>query len=377
MAIRLLESVNTDDNPVAQNPDDGAVMNFLSAYKQNGRVWGAAVSWSGKMFTIAKGVLIARGYRILVDESTTLLDLTSAAMPSAQTSYSLIVTVTRVGHNASLGVSYTPSAYPTAAIDQVEGSFALKIGTLVLGPSGVVGFSDSMATVSPPSGGSTAAAAGSGLPAPILEIVSARGGGAYGGYLCLKNKGDYNGYAAAYSVRFRLYRFVGKAKYRERSGSTKVYLLKSSWVQPAVSLGWGAAKRIPPVVLLGDLGSATVTANGSLSYQRNDVISTIADIAQSMFYDPSSGTKSAVTTSSSVYGIRSTGSKKRKIVGQYGKHAKHNYFIFAYRAFLYSGNEVAASSPMSRAVVIAPNYRMKVANGANTGLANKFRVLIE
>jgi len=375
MAIRLLESINTDDNPVAQNPDDGAVMNFLSAYKQNGRIWGAAVSWSGKIFTIAKGVLIARGYRILIDESTTLLDLTSAAMPSAQTSYSVIVAVTRVGHGASLAVSYTSGSYPTAAIDQVEGSYALKIGTLVLGPAGVVGFTDSMATVSPPSGGSSGSL-GSSIPTPILEIASARSGGAYGGYLCLKNKGDYNGYAATYSVRFKLYRFVGKGKYRERSGSTKVYIQKSSWVLPAVSLGWSASRKIPNVTLLGDLGSATITTNGTLSYSRNDVMSPVADIVQSMFYD-ASGAKAAVTASSNVYSIRSTGSKKRKVVGQYGKHAKHNYFIFAYRAFLYSGTEAVASSAMSRAVVIAPNYRMKTAAGAGTGLAGKFRILIE
>jgi hypothetical protein len=377
--IKLLESINTDENQVAQNPDDGAALNFLASYKKNGRVWGAAVSWSGKVFTIAKGLLIARGYRIQIDSSTTLLDLTSAAMPSSQTVYSVLITITRTGHNATFAVSYQAASltYPTAAIDQVEGSFSLKIGTLTLSTSGVVGYTDVLSTIAPSSGGGSSSGIGATLPAPVLEIVSPRKGGAYSGWLALKNKGDYNGYLSSYTVRLILYRYLGKGKFRERSGSTKVYLLKSSWVEPASSLGWGSTK-VAKVTDLTALKTVTVASNGTLTYVRKDIIGTMADYANAVFYDlTSAGAKTAVTSASDVYAIRATRSKKEKTATQYGHHHKHNFFIFAYRIRILSGATVVASSPMSNAVVITPNLRIAPARGTTGGIQDKFRFKVE
>jgi hypothetical protein len=377
MAIKLLESINSESNDTVQYPDDGAPINFLSAYKKNGRIFGASVTINGKVLTISKGLLIARGFRLAIDGSTVLLDLTNSAMPASQTTFNILISIIRTGHNATFSVSYRNSSlsYSTDAIDQDEGTYELKIGILTLNSSGIVGYADALTTIAPPSSSDSSSGVGSMLPPPELEIVSRRAGGAYGGYLAIRNKGDYSGYATKYSVRFQLFRFMRKAKYRERSGSTKVYLRKSAFVQPAVSLGWGTAK-IPVIVLLSDLQTVTVTANGTFSYIRKDIVCPISNFVTSMFYVPGT-TKTAVTNSTNVYSIRSTRSEKKKTIGQYGKHAKHNFFIFAYKVYLYSGSARIAESPFSKTVVITPNYHMKVANGASTGIAGKFRILIE
>jgi len=376
MSIKLLESINTDDNPVAQNPDDGAAMNFLSSYKKSGRVWGAAITWSGKVFSIAKGLLIARGYRISIDSATTLIDLTKDAMPSAQSTYNVLLKITRVGHNASFSIAYqsASSSYETDLIDQGEGTYCLKLGSLVLNSNGVVSFTDSMTIIAPPSGGSGTSVGGM-LPAPILEIVSKRVGGSYSGYLSLKNKGDYNGYASSYTIKLCLFRYVSHAKYREKSGTTKVYIQKSSWVSPASSIGWGSA-LVSNIVLFSALKTVTVDTNGTLSYVRKDVIAPLSDYCNAMFYDKSSGTKAAVSSATDVYAIRATRSKKTKTQTQYGHHHKHNYFIFAYKIVLYSGLSIVATSPISNAIVITPNLSKKITSGTTGGINDKFKIKV-
>jgi hypothetical protein len=386
MAIKLIESLNTEDNAVAQYPENGAAINFLSCYKKSGRAFGAVISYSGKTLSIGAGLLIARGYRIWIDSTTVLKDLTGDVMPAVSTVYHLLLTITRSSHNATFAIGYFLGslAITQNSIDQVDGTYQLILGTLVLDSNGIMAFTDTLTSITPPSG-TSGSSIGSILPAPQLEIVQGRKGGAYNGWLAIKNKGDYNLFSSSYTVEFWLYRYVRKGKYRDRSGSTKVYFSKTGFVQPTVSIGWGTAK-ITPEILFSQLQTVTVRRNDTFSYVRKDIVAPISDYVGAMFYDAGydSGTgligasKTAITESTNAFAIRSTRSSKGKHPTLYSHHSKHNFFIFAYRAFLYSGSTRIAASPFSQKVVIAPNLSFEsLAEASSTTIAGKFRILIE
>lgn len=359
MALILLESLA--DSAIIK-PSDGAAVNLVSAGKKSGRIWGCAVTLSSSVFTMAAGILMARGYRIKVDASTQILDLSSATLPATDTAYKLIARVSRSGDNASLSITYQLAGSSTysSLIEEGNGTYDLVIGTFKMGPGGVSDFSDSMQTLTGGSGGGGSSDFGSTLPAPELELVGDRGANALDGlYLCLRNKGDYNPYATGYTVVLKVFRYRKRAKHRKKSGSTKVYYMKEGWHQPAAGLApWNVndPNPIPSRLDLAELREVDIVSSGGFSYSRKDVICEVSSIIQALWYDIETGTKYHVATTSNAYHIRVTGSKNLKASkrGRWGKIAKNNFLKIAFRAYIYSGNSLVAKSPIGDALVITP-----------------------
>lgn len=388
--MKLIESLSTSDNDVPQQPDDGAALNFLASYQRNGRVWGAALSKTDNYtITIQPGLLIARGYRLRIESAEKLLDLSGASLPSATVSYSLFIRITRTSHNATFAVGYTASTLQSAAIDQTDGSFDLKIATMALGPSGIVGLTDALSTITAPSGsGSSASSVGGNVPAPKLELVWNRdeAGGAYNAFLCLKNKGDYNALRQKYTVKFVLCRYVQAGAYRHRSGTTKIYAAKTGYVVPAErvsTIGWSTTKIATSVLWTG-LTTETIGTNGSYVYSRTDVLLKIADACQALFYDAGTAwtAKTAITASTRPWDIRSVRSKKGKLsrLTLYKGHHRHNFAKFAYKCLVYDGSTLVAQSDVGNSVTITPNLAYPLAGTSGkwaSNLGGLFKVRIE
>lgn len=371
MAFRLLESINAAGNDVAENVDEGASLNFLSSYKRDGRVWGAYLSISGSnKLQIGQGLIMARGYRLSIDSTTTALDWSATPFPATSGTMSVYLTITRTGHNATF--SFTTAKVGSASIDQVEGSFSLLLGTLDVGPSGMNSFTDKLATISPSTGSSSSDSLGSSIATPRLAVVyDSRvngGSGSYDGYICIANKGDYTGLASKYTVMFKLVRFVSHGQYRERSGTQKLYFAKTGWVQPAKDVGW-ASPFLKASAKLNELQTVAICSSGGFVYSRSDVIEKVSDVIGSNFYEVVSGVKTAITTSTLAKNIRSTRSKRVKFSNDksvYGRHAKHNFLIFSYIACVYDGNKTVAISDIGSSVEIFPNYSDTLAGPIRT-----------
>lgn len=376
MGIRLLESINAEGNDVAERVDEGAALNFLSTYKKDGRVWGASfVIINSNILKIAPGLLSARGYRLSIDETSIVLNWSSSSMPSADTDYSIYLTIVRSGHNATY--SFTTAKAGSDAIDQQEGTFSLLLGTLTAGPSGMVSFTDKLATINPST--SSSGSLGSTIPAPRLAIVGDRksGGGNYFGYLCLANLVDYTGLSTKYTVTFKLMRYVSHGQYRQRSGTTKNYFHKTGFVQAESNVGWGVeTSKLKKEIAISDLKKVTIATNGALTYTRSDAIDSIQNIVGATFYSGPGSSKTAVTTTTATSLIRSVRSKSPILAseaGNYGMHAKHNFMIFGYIAIVKDGSNTVARSALGSTVEIFPNYTNKE---STVGLEKKFVIKI-
>ena len=364
MSLILLESLA--DEAIIK-PADGAAINFLSAGKSSGRIWGAAVTLSGNAFTMAKGAIMARGYRIKCDASTEILNLGSATLPSSDTAYRLIARVTRSGDSASLAIVYqiASSSLSNDLIEQGNGTYDMTIGTFKMGPGGVSDFADSLPTLSGGGGGgsSQGQSFGSTLPAPQLEIVRKRTGGLDDGiWLCLKNKGDYTGYMTNYTVVLKLFRYRKRARHRERSGTSKVYYTKEGWHQSHEGLKpWDPNLNTPigASTDLIELATVTIATQGNFSYTRKDVICDLGDVIDALWYEVVNGSKAHISDDTSPYALRVTGSKKVRPakLGPWGRMAKGNFLKFAFRAYVYSGRSLVAKSPIGDAVIITPQLQ--------------------
>ena len=152
MSLILLESLA---NNAIIRPSDGATVNFLASGRKNGRVKGAAISLSGRTFTMAEGTLIARGHRIKCDASTQILDLSGATLPASETAYRLIARISRSGDSGSLTITHqlASSSLNNDPIDEGNGTYDLSLGTFLMGPNGVYDFSDALPTVTGSSSG--------------------------------------------------------------------------------------------------------------------------------------------------------------------------------------------------------------------------------
>lgn len=134
MASYLIEKQNT-----VQYPRDGALLNFHSIGKQNGRLRGATIYQVTKgKIQLTPGVLIIRGYRVFIDNYEVMFDKTLTPTPTVDTKYYIFFRIRASTVDALLDiiVSATPPQY-SAKIEQIVGIYDYLLGTFYYGPNGI------------------------------------------------------------------------------------------------------------------------------------------------------------------------------------------------------------------------------------------------
>lgn len=385
--MKLLESISTEENNVAQQIDDGALINFQAAGQRNGAIYGCTLSFVANKINIASGLLMIRGYRLKIESAEEVIDLSSVPFPDENTLKYVYIRVTRTANDATYSVwhSSLKTREHSDNIERVAGSFDYKIANVTFGPSGIVSVTSTIATItaSPSGGGSIEAATM--VPTPLLEIVGAPATSLAQSFLCLGNRGDYVKLASQYTIKFVLYRYVQKGRYRKRSGESKFFVHKTGYVIPLYDkIGW----KEPMFSLEVDytnLQTIVINSIGDFSYSRHDVIDNLFNYIDTMFYDPGAvydeitdrmipnpdlEEKVSVSLTTNPYFIRATRSRNGKQAEwrNYGsaRQAKHNFFKFAFKAVLYEGSKAVAESPMSKSVLIRPNIKQQVKEGEAT-----------
>lgn len=385
--MKLLESISTEENNVAQQIDDGALINFQAAGQRNGAVYGCALSFAANKITIATGLMMVRGFRLKIESAEKILDLSLVPFPDENTPMYVYIRVTRTANDATYSVwhSSLKAREHSDNIERVAGSYDYKIANVIFGPSGIVSVTSTIATItaSPSGGGSVEAATM--VPTPLLEIVGAPATSLAQSYLCLGNRGDYIKLASQYTIKFVLYRFVQKARYRKRSGESKFYIHKTGYVIPLYNqIGW-KEPTFSLEVDYANLQTVEINSSGDFSYSRHDVIDNLINYIDTMFYDPGAiydddadrmipnpdlEEKASVSLTTNPYFIRATRSRNGQQAEwrNYGsaRQAKNNFFKFAFKAVLYEGSKAVAESPMSKSVLIRPNIRQQVKEGEAT-----------
>ncbi len=372
--MKLLESVTTIDNNVAQQVEDGALINFQAADQRSGLIWGCEITTSANKVYIDSGLLMIRGYRIKITQRELLYDFTSVPFPSSNQTKYICIRITRTGHDATYSIIIMdPSeAYGGSRIERIEGSYTYRLVKVELDYNGIKNTTSVISTITPggsTSGGSTGVSVT--VPEPQLEIVGDTKESLTNAWLCLANKGDYSKFISQYTVKFEMYRYVSKGQYRKRSGTQKLYIYKTGYVQPliqngSVQLGWQVdGVEFKTVFTYNDLKEVVVTEKQSYSYTRKNVIEGIYKYVNGMFYEKTPDGPALITVNSNVFSIRSTRSKTTSPydwlkLGDAVRIAKHNFFRFAFKAVVYDqNNKKVAESGLSRAVLIRPNLEFR------------------
>ena len=385
--IRLLESVNDQDNSILQQVDDGAIMNYQIACQKDGAIFGCVLTNSTTQIAIGKGLLIVRGYRFSINTQTTILTISNTSYPASATKYYLWLRITHTTANASYEfvVSTNGTQLNKTAIEKDEGVYDYKLAEFTLGPSGISGTVKSLIANVPAPGSSVtnnsttnnyySIAGGETLPEPRIEIVKSAEGteaklGMVGGYLCIANKNDYSKYKSGYKIRFVLYRFMERGRYRNKRNGSKLYVEKTGYVKP-LQMGWKESSKLKLVYSFNDLQTINVAKSGQYIYKRTDVLQPIRSFIDKCFYYKVSGTKTAVDDDTPISSIRSVRSK-----GNRHGYFRHNFIKIAFKAeLLDSNNKKIAESGLSRSLTILVNYTS--VNKQTTKLGEKFRVLID
>ena len=166
MAIKLLESSNEND-PVLQNIDDGALINFQAGCKADGILCGCGLSNTTTIIRMAPGTLMVRGYRLKVTEgisaNQTIYTLSNSSYPATATTYYLWLRLTRTGSDCEyvFFVSTSSTQANKDPIEQQDGVYDYKVASFTLGPSGIVGNVKSlMANIPTPGSGSGSSSTG-------------------------------------------------------------------------------------------------------------------------------------------------------------------------------------------------------------------------
>ncbi len=388
MSVKLLESINSAGNEVVINPADGAALNLLAAAQKDGRVYGATITCSDGVFTATAGLLIARGFRIRIDSSTTILDLSSNTYASTSTKYRLVARISRTGDDANVTFAAV-STNASINVDWIErsaGAYDLVCGTFYVTPtSHGTNYEDALATVtgaSSSSGSGSTSSLGKALPAPRLEIVSKAGGYRY---LCIKNLGDYTGLTSKYTVKIRLWQFLKRVKRRYPSSTNSVKFRKTGWMLPDATEkipNWRKTKLATAsadLECLWTIGTRLNIVNfesASATYTRRDVLLCIDEEfidklfywednqneeygelhPMSEFYEYADTYYSPATDA--IYAIRCTNSrrKRRSDRGQYGKNAYNCFKKFAFEVLVYDGNKLVARSGRGDSIIITPHF---------------------
>lgn len=126
MAIaKILESQG-----VVQTPRDGALLNYIMVGKKDGRLCGAELYHSTpETVNITKGVLMVRGYRIVIEQNEELFNTTNHAVPDVPTKYNIILSIAASENNAIVVciVRTTPPFY-VGKIEETTGRYDYLIG---------------------------------------------------------------------------------------------------------------------------------------------------------------------------------------------------------------------------------------------------------
>ena len=381
MAIRFLESVAENDDSVLQQIDDGATLNFQIACQKDGAMYGCSITNSTNAINIGKGLLMIRGYRLKFDSNTIVFSLSNSAYPAASTKYYLWLRITRTSVNASYEFFQSVNSTSTnkANIEKSEGVYDYKVAEYNLGPNGIIGSVKSLiANIPVPGEGAKGSASvgsiGVVLPEPRIELVRSAEStqtklGMAGSYLCLANKNDYAGFGN-YKVKFVIYRFVERGRYRNRKNGSKLYVEKSGFVKP-LRMGWNTASLIKLTYSFSDLYSVIVCSSGAYNYKRTDVLFPIKSLIDKAFYYKNNGVKTVVDNTTALGAIRSIRSK-------YNKHGypKHNFLKIAFKAELWdtAGKKITESG-LSRTLTIAVNKSAQDKQSITYG--ERFKVLID
>lgn len=399
--IKLLESITTDENDVSQQVYDGAAMNFQACAQRNGYIFGCTLTTENKRISISSGLLLIRGYRLSIDETTVLLDLSSAPLHAIASTYYLFIRIERTGDNATWSARYQSMLgnRNNAAIEQVDGIYDYPVASFVASASGISSISRIMSKI-PASSSSGSTTVIGGLPTPQIAIVhDGFLANPYYGYLILANRADYLKYANTYEVSLVLYRYLAKGRSCKSMGATRIRYGKSGYVKvvhtTGSNLGWSTSENEPfrLSVLVNEndndvgLKNAVIVDKDGITYARNDIIESLTSYARGMFYDPGQSydsnrncmipgkNRNVVTGYSNPYFIRCTRSKKgwngkgfaSNWAGPYGKWHKYNEFRFAYAIEVRdAANSLVATSPLSAPVSIKPNYSRSVSIGDYT-----------
>lgn len=371
MSIKLLESANEND-PVLQTIDDGAVINFQAGCKADGVLYGCALSNGTTLIRMTPGVLMVRGYRLKITAGSgnyqTVYSLDNASYPATATTYYLWLRLTRTGTDCEWEFLINTSAKSSnaTAIEQQEGVYDYKVASFTLGPSGIVGNVKSLMANIPTPGSGLPSVSGIGsliLPKPILELVKRPKnsttltnilcGNAYS-YLCLKNKNDYSAFNAnGNTVKFVLYRFLNKGRYRNKRNGAKLYISKTGYMKPVKSLGYrGTQSDIRLNISYSTLGSATIKSSGQYNYRRTDILENVKTLIDEMFYYLDDGVKTPITAQTTLANIKASRSRKSGI--RYGR--KGLYLKIAFKAELWNGGKKITESDLSTPLIISLNY---------------------
>lgn len=387
--MKLLESVTTIDNNVAQQVEDGALINFQAADQRSGLIWGCGLSTSANKVYIDPGLLMIRGFRLKISQREMLYDFTSVPFPSASQTKYIGIKITRTGHDATYKVMLMDPSEGTGgtAIEKVEGSYIYRIVKVELDYNGIKNITSVISTLTP--GGSSGTTGVSvTVPEPQLEIVGDTKEALANAWLCLANKGDYSKFTSQYTVKFEMYRYVSKGQYRKRSGTQKLYIYKTGYVQPLVKngyidLGWKPGSvEFSTVITYNDLKEIVITERQDYSYTRKNVIERMYKYVDNMFYEKTPSGPVAITASSNILNIRSTRSRPAKPflwlkLGDSARIAKHNFFRFAFKAVVYDqNNKKVAESGLSRAVLIRPNLAVSQAQTSLGEIGKFFKITI-
>lgn len=381
MSIRFLESVAQDDDSVLQQIDDGATLNFQIACQKDGAIHGCAITNSATTISIGIGLLMVRGYRLKFDSQTVVFTLANSAYPASSTKYYLWLKITRTGSNASYEFFQSTNNTSTnrAAIEKSEGVYDYKVAEYNLGPSGIIGAVKSLIANIPVPGsgasGSTSIGIGIALPEPRIELVQSAEStltkyGMAGSLLCLGNKNDYAKYVGNYTIKFVVYRFVERGRYRNRKNGSKLYVEKTGFVKP-LQLGWNPSSKVKLTYSYADLYTAIVCKSGAYNYRRTDVILPIKSLIDKTFYYKVDGVKTVVDSDTPVASIRCIRSRRNRV-----GYPKHNFLKIAFKAELWdSAGKKVTESGLSRTLTIVTNL---TAVGKQTiTYGERFRVLID
>ena len=371
MAIKLLESSNEND-PVLQNIDDGALINFQAGCKADGILCGCGLSNTTTIIRMAPGTLMVRGYRLKVTEgisaNQTIYTLSNSSYPATATTYYLWLRLTRTGSDCEyvFFISTSSTQANKDPIEQQDGVYDYKVASFTLGPSGISGNVKSlMANIPTPGSGSSSSSTGISLvlPKPILELVKRPKnsttltnilcGNAYS-YLCLKNKNNYSALNAnGNTVKFVLYRFLNKGRYRNKRNGAKLYISKTGYMKPVKSLGYrGTQSDIRLNISYSTLGSATIKSSGQYNYRRTDVLENVKTLIDETFYYLDNGAKTPITAQTTLANIKASRSRKSGI--RYGR--KGLYLKIAFKAELWNGGKKITESDLSTPLIISLNY---------------------
>ena len=413
MSIKLLESLSYEGNEVLQQIDDGALMNFQSANRTNGILYGCKITNTASAIKIGAGVLMVRGYRLkFIGEATTVYSLSSASYPASATTYYLWLRITRVENDASYEfiLSTNDKQVNKTEIEKETGAYDFKVAKLTLSSSGISGNVESvLPNITAGGSGSTSNGSGAGLvnsipttttgsghtgssnssasiaitslATPDLSIIelpkiTIDNGAAYtmgisNSIIVVGNKTTYSTLVgnSGYDVKFVLYRFIEDGRYRQKRNGSKFYTFKTGYVRPIGSIGYkGSESQIKLVTSFKDLGTVLVNSSGQYQYRRTDVLANTMQIINETFYETIDGVKTPVSLSTNLDDIKCVRSKSS---GR--RYGRTNMFVkLAWRAELWdSNNKKVAESALSKPLIITLNYYMP-ANSINLG--QRFKV---